>query len=60
MRSACLVLSVLLRVPAVAATFTVNAADDRIDADPSDGACDADLATPASSARCAPRSSRRT
>jgi len=44
MRSA-LVLALLVSVPVVAATFTVNATDDRIDADPSDGACDADLAT---------------
>src|SRR5512143_3118564 len=46
MRSA-LVLAVLLAaVPTRAATFTVNATDDRVDVDPSDGACDADLANP--------------
>lgn len=35
-----------LVAPGFAATFTVNATDDRIDADSADGRCDADLATP--------------
>ena len=44
MRSALVFAVLLAAVPTRAATFAVNATDDRVDADPSDGACDADLA----------------
>src|SRR5215470_16698607 len=40
------VLVLALPVSDFAATFTVNARDDRIDTNPGDGHCDADPATP--------------
>src|SRR5207245_8353591 len=42
----CTMLLATVPVSAVAATFTVNATDDRVDANPGDGHCDADSATP--------------
>jgi hypothetical protein len=41
-----ILLALALALPAAAATFTVNVPLDRVDADPADGVCDADLATP--------------
>jgi hypothetical protein len=41
-----LLLLILVTSPALAATFTVNTTQDRVDADPADGTCDADAAAP--------------